>query len=199
MNIMPCAKQILFLGIASLGLGLPRLAIAATPTPVVAMLSLAGTATLPTTGLTHLSDKTLGEIRGGFSVPGNPNISVDFGFSIQTVVNGSLVQNLTGEAGNITQNISQAFNAGASTVKTTTPTSSTFTTTVPASTQTGTPLATTVANTVGNSGVSTLIQNQANSRIIQETRTLNLDITGLQTQLVNSAQASRLMRALTSR
>lgn len=202
MNVISCSRLLLVLGTAGLSFSLPRAVMAATSSSMATMASLASTATMPTDGLTHLSDKTLREIRGGFSIPGNSGISVNFGFSSQTFVNGSLVQNLqnlTGHALNITQSVSQIFNSNVSTVKTGTPTSTTFTTTVPPSTQTGTNLGTAIVNTVGGSGVSSLIQNQANNRIIQETRTLNVDISGLQTQLANSAQASQVMRALTPR
>lgn len=197
---------------------------------------LSGPPAMPNAGQTHISNRSLGEIRGGFSIPDNPGISVDFGFSIQTLVNGKLVQNLTGDVKNITQTITPTFyNAGSNTIETngsqhtytssqgnsgvsfqgiknnvpsspntsntesTTQGSQTFTTTISNPSESSSALATTIANTIGSSGITTSIQNQANNQIIQEARTLNLNITGMQTQLLSTAQANQLMRALTPR
>ena len=191
---------------------------------------------MPKAGLLRISNRSLGEIRGGFSIPDSPGISVDFGFSIQTLVNGKLVQNLTGDVKNITQAITPTFyNSGSNSIETngskhtytppqgnavvsfkdikniappspntrnsesTTSSSQTFTTTISNPSQSSSQLATTIANTVGSAGLTTLIQNRANDQIIQEARTLNLNITGMQTQLLNAAQASQVMRALTLR
>lgn len=220
MHLMSHSIRIMLLGTASLVLGLTNAAMATPPSvPPVTFASLAGPPVLPASGLIHISDYSLSEIRGGFSLPNNAAISIDFGFSIRTVVNGSLVQNLTGDIQHITQQITPAFygstsgamkhstvsfsnitntatpTAGVNTEKTATSSSSTFTTTLSAS-QPGSQLATTIANTLGSSGVTSLVKNQANNQVIQETRSLNISITGMQTQLRNSAQSSQLIQAL---
>ena len=237
-NIMARSSiWITLLGIVGLVLGHAERAIAATPSNQAgAFSSLAGPAIMPEAKLTRISSHSLGEVRGGFSIPDNPGISFDFGFSIQTFVNGKSVQNLTGDVKNITQTITPTlYTAGSNTIETngsqhtynaphgnsvisfqgikntapsspnvnnaesTTSSSQIFTTTITNPSQSSSALATTIANTIGNSGITTSIQNQANNQIIQEARTLNLNITGLQTQLLNAAQATQLTRALTPR
>lgn len=227
----------MLLGVSSLIFGYTGSAVAA-PLPNYdgGFSSLSGSSALPNAGQTHISDRSLGEIRGGFSIPDNPGISVDFGFSIQTLVNGKLVQNLTGDIKNITRTITPTFyNAGTNTIETNgsqytytaskgnfvssfqgiknnapslpntsntesaTQNGQTFVTTILSPSESSSALATTIANTIGSSGITTSIQNQANNQIIQEARTLNLNITGMQTQLLNTAQASLLMQALTPR
>ena len=234
-NIMPRSSILItLLGVFGPVLIHPGAAMAAAPMSQDAGFSaLSGPAVMPDAGLTQISNRSLSKIRGGFSIPGHEGISFDFGFSIQTLVNGKLVQNLTGDVKNITQTVTPTLsNVSSNSVETngsqhtynapqgnsvisfqgikntvpsshdtsntesTTPTSQTFTTTISNSNQNSSQLATTVANTVGSSGVTTLIQNQASDQVIQEARTLNLNITGLQTQLINAAQANQLMRAL---
>ena len=237
-NIMSRSSiRIMLLGVFSQVFGATGLAMAATlPNYDGGFSSLSGPPVMPNAGQTHISNRSLSEIRGGFSIPDNPGISVDFGFSIQTLVNGKLVQNLTGDVKNITQTITPTFyNAGSNRIETngsqhtytapqgnsvvsfqgiknnapsspntsntesTTQSSQTFTTIISNQSESSSALATTIANTIGSSGITTSIQNQSNNQIIQEARTLNLNITGMQAQLLNTAQANQLMRALTPR
>ena len=211
-NIMSRSSiWITLLGVFGLVFGLTDGALADTlPYQAGGFSSLSGPSALPKAGLIRISNRSLSAIRGGFSPPDNPGVFVDLGFSIQTLVNGKPVQNLTGDVNNITQTVTPTISfqdikntapssSNTSSTDSTTSGGKAFTTVTSSQIQGNSQLATTIVNTIGSSGVTTMIQNQANDQVIQEARTLNLNITGMQTQLLNAAQATQIMHALTLR
>ncbi len=244
-RVMSRSMLIMLLGTASvLPLSIGRASAAASPpgggSPGFSVS--AGAGGFASHGLPIVPDAILARMRGGFSLPNDRGIGIDFGFSIQTLVNGQAVQNLSGDISHLTQQISPAFRstspdmvsgvlngqgytstsqtpqrvssfgdvinaakpAGVINKQSSTPTGTTFTSFVPPAGGngggvSGNQLYTMIANTVGSSGMSTLIQNPVNGQIIQQTRTLNIDISGMQTQLLNAAQANHVMQAMLPR
>ncbi|HQT60581.1 MAG TPA: hypothetical protein PLQ37_05160 [Acidiphilium sp.] len=244
-RVMSRSMLIMLLGTASLlPLAPGRASAADSPSGGVSPGIAASTsaAAFPSRGMAIVPDTALAGMRGGFSLPNDRGIGIDFGFSIQTLVNGQAVQTLSGDINHLTQQISPAFRqvapdtvssalngqsfsatsqtplpvssfsdvrnkanpSGVINTQSSTPTGTTFTSLVPQAGGngggvSGQQLYTTIANTVGSAGMSTLIQNPVNGQIIQQTRTLNIDISGMQTQLVNAAQSNHVIQSLLPR
>lgn len=176
-------------------------------------IALAGPPALSTAGLTHLRKAQLADIRGGFSLPGG--VKINFGFALQTFVDGSPVQNITQSVQKLAPAFvsSQKHRSGTAfsadhpglghatrtvseqTTRKARPGGTTFTTTVPGRGHTST----LVQNTLSSSGVLTHINNNVNNRAVQVVRTYNIDITGLKTQIRDSAAISHLTGSLVPR
>lgn len=180
----------------------------ATSTPL-ALPAFQRSALLRSPRLQPLSNRILGEIRGGFSFPDSNNVMVTFGFAIETMVNDHTVQDIVeptltfapsnpeGAVSNVQNTVTSV--PGGTNSETTSPTgdTKTFTTTIPDATNSH--LATTIANTISTTGFSSVVQNNVNNQLVQMTRTYNIDISGLQTQIQNSAYAAHVIGSLIPR
>ena len=164
---------------------------------------------LPTAGLQPLNNRTLSEIRGGFSFRGSNNVMVTFGFAIETLVNHNTVQDIVeptlsfnpynpqGVVSNVQNTVTSVPRGTNSDTTSAAGDTKTFTTTIPG--PTNSQLATTIANTISTTGFSSVVQNNINNQLVQMTRTYNIDISGLQTQIQNSAYASHVIGSLIPR
>lgn len=202
-------QRIILLSMASIGIfgfGTGNALAADGPqTPALSSSPLAGPAMLPTAGLSRITNAELGRIRGGYSPPGFSGIIVNFGYTSQTFVNGSLVQSIVSPVMNIVPSIGQytANNTGQNSNQpknqalNSSPTS--VSTAVAGISNQVNQAATTITNTMGSAGQTTLISNTMNNSAIQTMRTFNIDISGLQSQVQSAAQANRLTSSLAPR
>lgn len=195
------ARQLGLLDPTATSFGTPSSAIAQI-TPVrqqVATASApppAGTAkiVLALADVPRVSSSQLGTMRAGFALPNG--VSVNFGFDSATFLNGATspvqVFNITGSA------IGSAV-SGSVTTQNQTPS----TMTVPLTSFNPNSLVTTVnggltsiMTEIGTSGLSTVINNQANNQLVQHFQTVNVDISGLSAMLSQQVAQSALSRAL---
>ena len=169
-----------------------------------------GRAILAQPGLSPLSNQTLSRIRGGWSIPGSNNIMVTFGFTMQTLVNNKEVQNVVFQtmqfnpynpgsnafSGVYNSDGTGPFSGGVNS-QTISPSGDAVTfTTKMIPNQSNPQIETTIANTIGTTGMSSLVQNNVNNQLVQLTRTYNIDISGLATQIQSSAYASHVIGSL---
>lgn len=147
-------------------------------------------------GVARVGASELGQMRAGFAL--SNGISVDFGFTSSTFLNGGTtpVQTL-----NVTFNGSSSSYSGLATItnngvtQTTNLTSAGGVTGVLTSLNNG---LTSVQTTLGNTGLTTVITNQANNQIIQQLQTLNLTASGLKPILDQQAAQSILSNGLSA-
>ncbi|HTH96363.1 MAG TPA: hypothetical protein VL574_03045 [Stellaceae bacterium] len=136
----------------------------------------------------------LGDIRGGFSLPSGMEIS--FGFDIATRVGGDVVQQLSVPMTNVPGTgssvpLSVLSQGASSSVQLSL--GSAAPVSVSSLANTG---LTSITTTLGAGGISSLIQNQANGQVIQQTRVLDVSISGLTQSLAQQAAHTMMVNAL---
>jgi hypothetical protein len=147
----------------------------ATPASLVRSLHLSGN---------ELASGTLANIRGGFEV--TPSLTINFGFSQIDTIGQKIVQSiimpittLTNGQTNVTPQIS-----GGST------TSVQQNGSVISITSEGDQGQTTILTELANDGVTNLIQNQANDKLIQQTTTMYIGVSGMSSWLSQQRDSS---------
>lgn len=143
-----------------------------------------------------VANTELGEIRGGFALPGGVNVS--FGFDVATSLAGRTLQQLTlpvtslgaGGPQSVPVSVSSAGNSsvinfalgtGAAPV---------------AITSLANGGATSVTTALTSGGISSLVQNRMDGQLLQQTRTFDVSITGLKAALAQQATYQLVTRAL---
>lgn len=150
--------------------------------------------TLKISGLQTIPNNQLGEIRGGFEGNG---VSVTFGFDIKTFINQNLVQTLSVAPVTIftqLQNSSSQTVSDPALVDTSTQ-NSIIPKQITSTGSSGNTL-TTISNSISPSGITELIQNQANNQLVQEIKTYNINVSGLQSELNGAASVDQLSHSL---
>lgn len=164
---------------------------------------LASSAGLSLAGTTAISDAELARIRGSGTGPG---FSVNFGFTVQTFVNGLQVQSISMNPVNVTPGVT-VVESVIPTLTTTTindnipisqhtitqDSTTTSTTTIPVE---NTSQLVSITNSIGGGGLTYSVNNTASNQAIQEIRTYNIDITGLQSQIQSASSTLSLQNSL---
>jgi len=140
----------------------------------------------------------LEKMRGGFALPNG--ITVNFGFDIATSLDGLLVQRLTLPATDITTGMAQSvpvsLNANGVISSLNLPTGAGGSP-VSVSTFVNQGL-TNVTTMLGAGGISSLLQNQVDGQLLQQTRVLDVSVTGLSQTLAQQAAQNVLGQALSA-
>jgi len=146
----------------------------------------------------QVSDGNLASTRGGFALPNG--LTLNFGFEITTAINNTIVQSLKITPTQISSSHPTA-NVSISTINGSQNQILNFgqqNTSIQSIVSTNNGL-TSIATTLGNSGVTGLISNQANGQLIQQIKTLNIDISGISNMITRQASQSMLSTALAAR
>ena len=145
--------------------------------------------------LDQVAADDLGQMRGGFALPGN--LAVTFGFDIATSVGGNVVQSLSVPMTSIT--------TGMTTSVPVTVTSSGAGLTYSLPVGSGAPLSvTTLANggltsvttLLGGGGMTSVLKNGANNQAIQQYRVFNVSITGMNQMLAQQTVQGMVGKAI---
>ena len=150
--------------------------------------------TLKMADLHTIPDSLLGKIRGGFEGNG---VSVTFGFDIKTFINQNLVQTLSVAPVTIFSQLQNSTSQTASdpVLIDTSAQNSVIPKQLTSNENSGNALAT-ISNSLSPSGITELIQNQANDQLVREIKTYNINVSGLQSELSLSASVNQLSRSL---
>lgn len=153
-------------------------------------------------GAKAISNVELSRIRGSGTGPG---FSINFGFTIQSFVNGTQVQSISMSPVNVTpsttmtESIIPTFTT--SMINNNTPASQNTIIQEPTIAKTIIPIGNTsqfvsISNSIGSGGLTFAVNNTASNQVIQEIRTYNIDTTGLQSQVQSASSALSLQNSL---